>query len=745
MPAADANTETLTGILEHITYQSPEGGFLVGRLQPDQLRHPVTIRGTLFNVHEGQSLKLWGRWEEHRDYGLQFDVKDFLVVEPTSLEGMRRYLASGVIPGIGPKTAERIVKIFGEDTFDIIDQTPEKLLEVPKFPRKALDGLRESWAAHRALREVMTFLHGHGITPVFAERIIQAYGFAAIEVIKENPYRLAMDVQGIGFRTADAIAQRMGLPQDAPQRAEAGLLHAMDEMALQGHTGYPLAPLVEQAADRLDMALDTVRGAVDTLLRDGLLRRFDEAPDPEPFLLRPRYDKAEAAIAGHLGRIATGGVFSRVDDLETRLSAMEKAAGLYLAEEQREAVRSALAEKMLIVTGGPGTGKTTILRFILGLVEGTVPSLALAAPTGKAARRLTETTGREASTIHRLLEAGKGGFQRDGTRPLDVELLIVDESSMIDTLLLAALLDAVPSHARLVLVGDVDQLPSVGPGMVLQDLIECGALPVVRLERIFRQSERSRITDNAHAIRLGRMPDLGRPEGDDLADFYFMHESMPERIVDKLLTMVTERIPERFGLNPRMDVQVLTPMHKGVTGAQNLNRVLQAALNSQGREIRGSGGDGAPRFRMGDRVMQIRNDYEKGVFNGDVGEVADWDETGALVRVSFDDRDVTYGIRELDQLNLAYAITVHKAQGSEFPAVLIPVTTQHAIMLQRNLLYTAITRGRRLVVMLGTEQAVARAVNNARPVVRHTRLRSRLQQALGATPAQTAPEGARPV
>jgi exodeoxyribonuclease V alpha subunit len=302
----------------------------------------------------------------------------------------------------------------------------------------------------------------------------------------------------------------------------------------------------------------------------------------------------------------------------------------------------------------------------------------------------------------------------------------------------------VPSHARVVLVGDVDQLPSVGPGMVLQDLIDCGALPVVRLERIFRQSERSRITENAHAIRLGRSPDLGRPEGDDLADFYFMRESVPERIVEKLLTMVTERIPERFGLNPRVDVQVLTPMHKGATGAQNLNRVLQAALNPQGREIRGSGGDGAPRFRVGDRVMQIRNDYEKGVFNGDVGEIADWDETGALVRVAFDDRDVTYGTRELDQLNLAYAITVHKAQGSEFPAVLIPVTTQHAIMLQRNLLYTAITRGRRLVVMLGTERAVAMAVNNARPVVRHTRLRQRLQQALGAAAAEPAPEGARP-
>ncbi len=744
MTVTDANTETLTGILEHITYQSPEGGFLVGRLQPEPLQHPVTIRGTLFNVHEGQSLRLWGRWEEHPDYGLQFKVQDFMVVEPTSLEGMRRYLGSGVIPGIGPKTAERIVKIFGEETFDIIDQAPEKLLEVPKFPRKALEGLRESWAAHKALREVMTYLHSQGITSALSERIIQAYGFAAIEVIKENPYRLAMDVQGIGFRTADAIAQRMGLPQDAPQRAEAGLLHVMDELAVQGHTGYPQAQLMEQAGTMLDMALDTVQRAVDTLLGDGLLRRFEDVPEAPPFLLRPRYDKAEAAIAGHLGRIATGGVFSRIDDLEARLSAMEAAAGLYLAEEQREAVRAALAEKMLIVTGGPGTGKTTILQFILGLVEGTVPNVALAAPTGKAARRLTETTGREASTIHRLLEAGKGGFQRDATRPLDVELLIVDESSMIDTLLLAALLDAVPSHARLVLVGDVDQLPSVGPGMVLQDLIDCGALPVVRLERIFRQSARSRITENAHAIRLGQSPQFGKPEGDDLADFYFMREGVPERIVEKLLTMVTERIPERFGLNPRVDVQVLTPMHKGVTGAQNLNRVLQAALNPEGREIRAGGGDGAPRFRVGDRVMQIRNDYEKGVFNGDVGEVADWNEAGALVRVAFDDRDVTYGIRELEQLNLAYAITVHKAQGSEFPAVLIPVTTQHAIMLQRNLLYTAITRGRRLVVMLGTERAVAMAVNNARPVVRHTRLLQRLQQSLGAAAAETAPDGALP-
>jgi exodeoxyribonuclease V alpha subunit len=401
---------------------------------------------------------------------------------------------------------------------------------------------------------------------------------------------------------------------------------------------------------------------------------------------------------------------------------MERETGINLSGAQRTAVEAALAHKVLIITGGPGTGKTTIIRFILGLVGGALPALALAAPTGKAAKRLSEATGRPASTIHRLLEAGAKGFARNADHPLEVELVIVDESSMIDTLLMEALLAALPDHVRLVLVGDVDQLPSVGPGRVLGDLIDSGRYPLARLETVFRQSEGGLITANAHAIRKGEAPDLSRPEGETLRDFYFLPEPDPERIVDKIRTLVLERIPQAFGLDPRGELQVLTPMHRGATGAQNLNRLLQGWLNPEGAEIP----FGEPRFRVGDKVMQTRNDYEHMVFNGDMGEIAGYDAQEGLVRIDFDGREVIYERRQLDHLTLGYAITVHKAQGSEYPAVVLPLTTHHAIMLQRNLLYTAITRGRRLVVVVGTEKAVGMAVRNARPVVRHTGLRLRL-------------------
>jgi len=718
--------ETLVGTLETITFQNPETGFLVGRFVPEKEKTQVTVKGLLFNVHEGQSLKLWGNWEEHPQYGMQFAVSAHLHVEPTTTEGIERYLASGVIKGIGPGLARRIVKCFGADTLDVIDETPEKLLEVPKFPRKTLESVKEAWAEHRAMREIMVFLHGHGISQGYADKIFRTYGPASVEVIKENPYRLAMEVRGIGFRTADAIAQRLGHPADSPHRAEAALVYLLDELSQQGHTGYPREALIDRTAEMLDVARTLVEGAFDALVGAGMLRVVKPEDDDtgEPYAFRPRLDKAERAVAKHLARITDAQAFTTFKDPAARIAEMEREWGLELAPEQREAVEAALRNKVLILTGGPGTGKTTIIRFILELVRGTVPEVSLAAPTGKAAKRLAETTGYNASTIHRLLEAGPYGFGRTADNPVDVELLIVDECSMIDTLLMEALLAAAPDHARLVLVGDVDQLPSVGPGMVLGDLIASGTVPVVRLEKIFRQSERSRITFNAHRIRKGQAPDLARPPGEELADFYFMHEADPQRIVEKIRTMVCERIPQRFGFDPRHEVQVITPMHKGLTGAQNLNRVLQDALNANGDPVEGGGNE--QRFRVGDRVMQTKNDYEKEVFNGDVGEIIGQQPAAGKIVIAFDERDVVYERKELDSIMLAYAITVHKAQGSEYPAVVLPLTTQHAIMLQRNLLYTAITRGRKLAVVIGTEKALWMAVNNARRDERYTRLRQRL-------------------
>ena len=727
-----AAEETLMGILERITYQNPENGFLIGRILQQGERDLTAIKGSLFNVYEGQPLKLWGHWEEHREYGPQFVVSAFLVVEPTTLEGIERYLASGVIKGVGEKLAARIVKAFGEKTFQVLDDEPERLLEVPKFPRKGLEKMRASWREHKAIRDIMVFLHSQGISQAYAEKIFKTYSFSAAEVIRENPYRLAMDVQGIGFRIADGIARRLGVAPDAPERAEAGVLYVLEELTGEGHTAYPRTKLARRAAKILDIPEPAVEVAVETLLRDGLLKAAEESAEGEPFLARPRMVRAEEAIAKHLARIRRSEPSAKVKEGAERIADLEKASGLYLAEEQRRAVEATLENKVLIVTGGPGTGKTTLIRFILGLMAEAEPEVALAAPTGKAAKRLAEATGKPASTIHRLLEAGPRGFGRNSELPIKADLVIVDESSMIDTLLMEALLDAVPSGARLVMVGDVDQLPSVGPGMVLSDLIGSGLLPVVRLETVFRQSQRSRITLNAHRIRRGMLPDFTRPPGEELVDFYFLPESEPDRIVEKILTMITERIPERFGLDPKGDVQVLTPMHKGPTGAANLNRVLQEALNPGGAEV--LFGDG--RFRVGDKVMQTRNDYDKGVFNGDMGEITAFDKNAGLLAITFDGRKVIYKRKELEAVALGYATTVHKAQGSEYPAVVLPLRTQHAILLQRNLLYTAITRARKLLVIIGTQKAVAMAVNNVRPELRHTRLKERLKAA--ETPAAEA-------
>lgn len=723
LPPAEGQ-QTLVGILERITFQNTENGFVIGRLYREKKHKTVTVKGVLGNVREGETLKLWGRWETHPTYGPQFAVSSALVMAPATLEGMERYLAANV-HGIGEKLARRIVKTFGHETFNVIDHAPEKLLEVPKFPRKVLAAVKEGWSEQKVRRENLVFLHSVGISPLFADRIYTLYGIGTAEAIKDNPYRLALEVQGIGFRSADLIAGKLGIAADSPRRAEAGALHVMDETIGEGHTGYPRQGLIERATALLEVERAVVEEAVGTLLRDGMLKALPAPGEDgeEELLFRNRFFRAEEAIVRHLRRIEENPAFTQFRTVERTVAVMERDSGIYLNNEQREAVEAALAHKLLVITGGPGTGKTTIIRFILGMVATDLPSVALAAPTGKAAKRLSEATGRAASTIHRLLEAGPRGFQRNVERPIHAELVIIDESSMIDTLLMEALLSALPDHARLVLVGDVDQLPSVGAGRVLGDLIGSRRCPVVRLEAVFRQSERGRITANAHAIRKGTMPDLSRPAGDELLDFYFLPEADPARIVDKIRMMVLERIPEAFGFDAHSDLQVLSPMHRGLTGTQNLNRMLQSWLNPNGSQI--SGGD--PPFRVGDRVMQTRNNYDKDVFNGDMGEIKGHDPEQGLVQIDFDGRELSFERKHMEHITLGYAITVHKAQGSEYPAVVVPLTTHHAVMLQRNLIYTAITRARRLVVVIGTQKAMGMAVRNARPLVRHTGLLARLR------------------
>ena len=727
---------SLVGTLEKILYTNPENGFLIGTFITENSIRPITVKGIVFNTHEHETLRLKGSWENHKTYGRQFSIREFMPVEPTSEEGIIRYLSSEVFKGIGKITAERIVKKFGKDTFKIIDSSPKLLSKVKGVGRKQQKSLLDAWDAQRGLRDVMTFLRGVGISHAYAQRIFVKNGLNSIPLIKANPYQLT-DIPGIGFLTADGIARNLGFDNNSPHRADAGLLYMLEQQALNGHTCFPRRDLLEKTVQELNIDSSMLESSIRQLLEDRLLNsdKIEDASGNEQELVsRPRFYKAERRVAENIFRILNSEAYTVYEGESYLIEEQELKVGLKLDPAQREAVEAALQHKVLIITGGPGTGKTTIVRFILGLMRTRIPAIALAAPTGRAAKRITETTGAAASTIHRLLEASNFGFQRDRENPLEQELLILDETSMIDTLLMDSLLEAVPSASRLILVGDVDQLPSVGAGAVLSDLIESGLIPVVRLDHIFRQAADSFITVNAHKVRRGEMPDFSssnRQTEDDnqLLDFYFIKESNPEKIVEKILLMSTERIPQRFELDPMMDIQVLTPMHRGVTGAINLNRKLQDVINpgAKGLEHREQW------FRIGDKVMQQQNDYEKLVFNGDLGRIVNCDPKTKELHVQFDQQIVHYQGKEMDQLSLAYAITVHKSQGSEYSAVIVPLTTHHYMMLQRNLLYTAITRGKQLVVLIGTDAAIKKAVENEGSTRRFTGLLHQLSE-LGAAP-----------
>ena len=727
---------SLVGTLEKIVYSNPENGFLIGTFLIENSIRPITVKGIVFNTHEHETLRLKGFWENHKIYGRQFSIREFMPVEPTSTEGMVRYLSSEIFKGVGEKTAKRIVNKFGKDTFKIIDNSPKLLSKVKGVGKKQQKSLLAAWDDQRGLRDVMTFLRGVGISHAYAQRIFAKNGLNSIPLIKANPYQLT-DIPGIGFITADGIARNLGFDKNSPHRAAAGLLYMLDQQAQNGHTCFPRPPLLEKTTQELDIDSTMLESSIVQLLEDRLLNSEkikDSNGIEQELISRPRLYLAERRIAENIYRILNSEAYTNFEGEFSLIEEQERKVGLKLDPVQKEAVEAALQHKVLIITGGPGTGKTTIVRFMLGLMRPRIPSIGLAAPTGRAAKRITETTGAAASTIHRLLEASNMGFQRDRENPLDQELLILDETSMIDTTLMDHFLEAVPSASRLILVGDVDQLPSVGAGAVLLDLIESGTIPVVRLDHIFRQAADSFITVNAHKVRRGEVPDFSRLIQKDnaekeLLDFYFIKESNPEKIVEKILLMSTERIPQRFELDPMLEIQVLTPMHRGVTGSLHLNRKLQEKMNPAGISLEHR----EQLFRIGDKVMQQQNDYEKQVFNGDLGRIVNCDPKTKELHVQFEQEIVHYKAKELDQLSLAYAITVHKSQGSEYAAVILPLTTHHYMMLQRNLLYTAITRGKQLVVLIGTESAIRMAVENEGTMRRFTGLQQQLSE-LGAAP-----------
>ena len=714
---------TIEGTVERVVYSGGDGAFTVARLKVEKGGAVVTVVGSLVGIPAGAVLRVSGRFETTARFGEQFRVERYTEVAPQTIEGLRRYLGSGLIKGIGPEFASRIVDRFGIETLEILDSDPARISEVPGIGPSRARAIRQAWSAQREVRKVMVFLQGYGVSPAFAARIYKRYGPAAIARVRENPYRLAFDVWGIGFLSADKLAAALGVARDAPARAEAGVRHVLDDYGGNGHVFVPRPRLAQAAAALLDLPEDSVDQAIDRLARTG-----DCAIDASvvedaraPAVYEAGLYRAECALAAGLRKLLVAPAPRTEIDRERAIAWYEREAGIALARQQVEAVSTALSAKVAVITGGPGVGKTTIVRGIVSILEKKGVRVALAAPTGRAAKRLADATGAPASTLHRMLEwrPAEASFARNAARPLELDVLIVDEASMLDVRLAADLMAALPASGRLVLVGDVDQLPSVGPGTVLGDVIASGVVPVVRLTEIFRQAAESMIVVNAHRIHDGDMPDLG---GGAARDFFFLEHDDPAGAAELIRDLVTTRLPKKYGLQPH-DIQVLSPMHRGELGAGNLNQLLQAALTAGAQGIE----RGARTLRVGDKVMQIRNDYDKEVWNGDSGVIDSIDADGDALHVRFDDRTIEYGIDEVDTLALAYAATVHKSQGSEYPAVVVPVHTQHYVMLQRNLLYTAITRGKRLVVLVGTRKALALAVRNADVAARASGLAARLR------------------
>jgi exodeoxyribonuclease V alpha subunit len=762
----------MKGQVERITYFNEENSYTIAKIKVAGRQDLITVVGTFFSITPGEVLKLGGYWDNHPKYGEQFRAASYESVLPATARGIEKYLGSGMIKGIGPVMAKRLVERFGADTLDVIEKDIDRLQEVDGIGEKRIEMVKQAWEEQKDIRDVMIFLQGQGVSPAYAVKIYKQYGKDSVKVVGENPYRLATDIFGIGFLTADRIAEKLGVPKDSPMRAEAGILYVLNQLSDDGHVYYPYVPLIKECSKVLDITEEAIPAAIEAMasankvvieekrisdlksqisngaeeqrisnfkfqISNGMGDQISNLKSEisngatRTFFARAVYltrlHVSEKGIAGRLQALAGHPKQLRLLNIDEAVGWVQKALQINLSRTQTQAVKDSIGCKVMVVTGGPGTGKTTIINGIIRIYRKMGQKVLLAAPTGRAAKRMTEATGFEAKTIHRLLEyspgstSGGGGFKKDETNPLEADLIIIDETSMVDTILMHHFLKAVPLKTTLILVGDVDQLPSVGAGNVLKDIIESDVIPVVRLNEIFRQARESMIIVNAHLINKGEMPRFSG-SAESLRDFYFFQIEEPEEVLKKVVSLCRESIPRRYGYDSLNDIQVLTPMHRGTVGVANLNAELQRELNPLSEGLSRAG----KTFKKGDKVMQIRNNYDKDAYNGDIGRIAKIDTELQEVKVDFDGRLVTYEYPDLDEIVLAYAISVHKSQGSEYPVVIMPVLTQHYMLLQRNLLYTGITRGKKLVILIGTKKALAIAIKNNKPEERYTLLKERL-------------------
>jgi len=714
--------------IERITYYNEENGYTIARAKVGGRYDLVTVVGNLLSINAGEVLKLKGQWHNHPKFGEQFKIESYESIVPATVKGIEKYLGSGLIKGIGPVMAKRLVSQFGLETLHIIETDIQKLHAVEGIGDKRIEMIKEAWDDQKEIRDVMVFLQDKGVSPTYGAKIFKQYGKESIKVVQDNPYRLATDILGIGFIIADKIAEKLGISKESQIRAEAGILYVLHQLSDEGHAYYPYEPLVEECRKILGVEEETISkafGAIASsrkiIIED--LNNEGESRENNKAVYLAKFHVSEAGIADKLKNLMLVPKIVRSFDKDKDIEWVQGELKIQLAGNQKQAVREALDKKIMVVTGGPGTGKTTIINSIMKIYNKLGQRVLLAAPTGRAAKRMTEATGHEAKTIHRLLEFSpkEGRFKRDENTSLDAELIVIDETSMVDTILMYHFLKAVPKEATVIFVGDVDQLPSVGAGNVLKDIIDSGVIPTVRLTEIFRQAKESLIIVNAHRVNNGEMPTFSH-HGGHHQDFYFFQIEEPEKALEKIIELCKDKIPGKFGYKPLEDIQVLTPMHRGIVGTVNLNAELQKQLNPSTDELV----RGGKVLKAGDKVMQIRNNYDKDVFNGDIGRIIKIDREEQEVIVDYDGRPVPYEYSELDEIVMAYAVSVHKSQGSEYPVIVMPILTQHYMLLQRNLLYTGVTRGKKLVILVGTKKAIAIAIKNNKPQQRYTLLKDRL-------------------